>query len=726
MAILYRAEWLIPINAPPMRSGGLVVENGRIMAVGHAEQVRAQYPEAPVRDFGQAAILPGFINVHSHLELTAMRGLLEMPEFIPWLMKLTQARMKMSRDQLLDSARAGAAEAIRAGITTMADIGNSSVGFDALRESGQRGVFFQEIICFRDSERETQFNKLTAEVDRLRPQANDLLRVGVSPHAPYTVGADLFRQVTDYAQAEQLPMCIHTAESRAEEEFLLQGTGEFAKLYDKLGLAVKPPGLSAVQLLQRLGVLDVQPLLVHCVTVNDEDIKAIAGSGSKIAHCPKSNAKLAHGLAPLAKFRQAGVTVGLGTDSVASNNMYDLIDEARFCSLMHRAASRGEFFLSADEALRLATLGGAEALGIADHVGTLEAGKEADFIAVDFSHRHAQPVHDPAATIVFSCSGDDVVFTAVQGRVLFDAGPVCTVNGPVAQATLDQLAGKLDSGGKAMSLASGVFFLAKQTVGTALKNDCLGQAKGAAFSFILFFFPLLLFLVALLVVTEAITIFVEPVIDVLPQVLPQSTRALVNDYISAMIASRPTNLLVGAFVVMVWTGSGMMLTFIEGLNRAYRVPETRPAIREQLVAGGLVVLVGLPLVALALLMIFGSHIESWLSDRLHLTLSWVWTVLRWIVVLLVTTAMISIIYYIGPNRRQTWRGVVPGAVLATTMWITATAIFGGYVGRVGEYNLIYGGLGAAIILLIWMYLSSLAVLIGGEFNAVLDRWREVR
>lgn len=444
MATLYQADWLIPISAPPMRNGGLVVDNGRIVAVGQADQLLVQYTEASVRDFGSAAILPGFVNIHSHLELTAMRGFLEQPEFIAWLMKLTEARLKLDRDDLLNSARAGVAEAIRAGITTMADIGNTSVGFDALRESGQRGVFFQEVICLKEKNRREQFEKLTAEVERLRAQVSERLRIGVSPHAPYTVVAELFRQVADYARSEHLPVCIHTAESLAEEELLLYGRGEFARLYQKFNIPWTPPRVSSVRLLRRVGALDAQPLLVHCVTVSDEDIAIIADSGSKVAHCPKSNAKLLHGLAPLDKFRRAGVTVGLGTDSVASNNVYDLIDEARFCSLVHRATSRGEFFLSADEVLRIATLSGAEALDIADRVGTLDVGKEADFIVVGFSHLHALPVHDPAATIIFSCSGDDVIFTAVQGRVLFDNGCVQTIDEAAVQMALHDIAQKLN------------------------------------------------------------------------------------------------------------------------------------------------------------------------------------------------------------------------------------------------------------------------------------------
>ncbi|MBI3949728.1 MAG: YihY/virulence factor BrkB family protein [Acidobacteria bacterium] len=262
--------------------------------------------------------------------------------------------------------------------------------------------------------------------------------------------------------------------------------------------------------------------------------------------------------------------------------------------------------------------------------------------------------------------------------------------------------------------------VAKQTSTRLIEDDCFGQAKGAAYSFLLFFFPLLLFLVSMLVVTDALAGLAPQLTHVSSRVLPPATRALLANYISAMIASESKHLLVGAFMVMVWTGSSLLLSFIEGLNRAYRVPIHRPLVKERLVATGLVFLVGIPLVLLALLAIFGSHLERFIAAQFDLTLSWFWRAARWGFVLAVTMVMIAIIYYVGPHRQQTWRGVLPGAGLATAVWILATFAFSAYVNHFGEYNVIYGSLGTGIVLLVWMYLSSLAVLIGGEFNAVLS------
>lgn len=265
------------------------------------------------------------------------------------------------------------------------------------------------------------------------------------------------------------------------------------------------------------------------------------------------------------------------------------------------------------------------------------------------------------------------------------------------------------------------FTVARHLLIRLIESDAFGQAKAAAYSFILFFFPLLLFLVTMLVVTDALAVLAPQLIQVLSRIIPPDTMSLITDYISAMAASEPTHLLVGAFAVMVWTGSGMMMSFMTGLDRAYRVPSSRSLLRQRLVAIGLVLLVGIPLALLALLTIFGSLLERFIAAQLSLTLPWFWTLARWGFVLMATMTMIAIIYYVGPHRRQTWRHVLPGAALATALWMLATLGFSAYVNRFGEYDVLYGSLGAGIVLLIWMYLSALVVLIGGEFNAVLER-----
>jgi cytosine/adenosine deaminase-related metal-dependent hydrolase len=460
MTAIYTARWVLPIVSPAIEDGAVAVNDSNIVAVGRQSEVTSRFPDACVSDFGLAAILPGLVNAHSHLELTVMRGFLENSEsdFAKWLRKLTVARMAMKDEDLLISATHGAIEAVRAGITCLGDSSSSATqAMKAVREIGLRGVVYQE--SFGPDPRLVDENvaKLRAQIEELRCLENDLVRVGVSPHAPYTVSAAQLELVSRLAIDERLPLMMHAAESRAEKLFMLEGRGAFAEGLKARGIQWRAPGISTVKYLARHGILETKPLLAHCLNVDDSDLELIQQHGAGIAHCPKSNAKLGHGRAPLAQFLAHEIKVGMGTDSVASNNTCDIIEEARFATLLSRldqdtglrqavARRSGRAHISgisAEDALFAATLGGARALGLDGQIGALAEGMQADLVAVGLDGAHQLPVGNPADALVFSSSGRDVLMTMVAGKEIYRDGTVHTLDEHGFQSLLAQTATKL-------------------------------------------------------------------------------------------------------------------------------------------------------------------------------------------------------------------------------------------------------------------------------------------
>ena len=410
---VYRAHWVVPITSPPVRDGAVAVRDGRIVYVGP----RHGAPRGKTSDLGDALILPGLINAHTHLELTAMRGFLENLSFHEWIVRLQRAKTTvLSPESMMDAARLGVAEGLRAGITTFADTCDSGVALAAMSEMGVRGIMYQEVFGPHPAVCEESIASLREKLDAHRAHVSGLVRVGVSPHAPYTVSDRLFGAVRDLARAQRLPIAIHIAESADEVALVRDAAGPFAEGHRSRGIPVAPRARSPLALLDDLGVLAMRPLLIHCVHVHGADIDAIAANGCAIAHCPASNSKLGHGVAPLSEWVERGITVALGSDSMASNNRMHLLEEARLAVLAQRA--RGSVFasFSAERALEMATIGGARALGLDREVGSLEAGKSADLCAFAIDELHATPHDDPIATAVFALGGAPARMVLVAGQ----------------------------------------------------------------------------------------------------------------------------------------------------------------------------------------------------------------------------------------------------------------------------------------------------------------------
>jgi 5-methylthioadenosine/S-adenosylhomocysteine deaminase len=417
------AEYVLPISSEPIKNGAVVFDGTQIVYVGEAIEANEKFPSADIENFGKAAILPGFVNCHSHLEITAMRGALDNVEhdFKSWLLKLNSLRAAMTDEEIVDAAYQGALEGAAAGVTCFGDIGRMGhAGVSALKRAGLRGIVYQETEFSPDnSTADEDFKKLGEKFEALKKEETDLVKVGLSPHSPYTVGSRLFELIAQYSIINRIPLSIHAAESQDEIDLLAKGEGLFAEFATNAGLEWESPHCSPIEYLERLGVLSARPLLAHCLKVSESDIRKIASNGAAIAHCPKSNAKFGHGYAPFEKFLDAGIAVGLGSDSVASNNMCDLLEESRFAVFSARNREDSNHFITPREALETATLGGAKALGLDHMIGTLEPGKQADISVISLEHHAQQPINDVEAALVFSSNARDVRSTTVAGVEIY-------------------------------------------------------------------------------------------------------------------------------------------------------------------------------------------------------------------------------------------------------------------------------------------------------------------
>jgi cytosine/adenosine deaminase-related metal-dependent hydrolase len=462
MTTLYCARWVLPVSSPPIADGAIAVDGPQIIAVGRRATLAEEFSHATVRDFGESAIIPGLVNAHSHLELTAMRGFLENEEsnFFAWLMKLTIARLtRMTADDLNVSAAWGACEAARAGVTCVADASDAAFeSMNALREVGLRGIVYQESFGPDPRLAKENFEKLQAKVARLRERETDLVKCGVSPHAPYSVCGPQLELISGFALGEGLPLMMHAAETRMEVSLLREGRGLFADGLRSRGIEWRAPGVSTIQYLNDHGVLETRPLLAHCTHIDEADIETIRKTETSIAHCPKSNAKLGHGRAPFSQFLEKGIAVGLGSDSVASNNVCDLLEEARFALLLARSEAEansdtsepgestlGNRRLNADAVFQTATLGGARALGLGGQIGELREGLQADFAVVALNGPHQIPSYDPVSTLIFASSSREVRLTVVAGREVYSDGRVTTVDEDRLRARMKEIAAKLNT-----------------------------------------------------------------------------------------------------------------------------------------------------------------------------------------------------------------------------------------------------------------------------------------
>lgn len=400
------ARWLLPVDAPPIEHAALLIgADGRIAAVGPDAAVPRPY-DIEADSFDDAVLLPGLINAHTHLELTGLADGAPAQDFPAWIRRLRERKAMRSAEEFLAAAHQGIADCWAAGVTTVADTGDSGAVIQALADVGGSGIAYQEVFGPHPAQCAESLAGLRTRVETLGEFALGRVHIGVSPHAPYTVSGELFASTAAWAREQALPMAVHLAESPAETELLLSGTGGFAEAWRARAIPMPAPlGHSPVEWLDSHGVLSERTLCIHLVQVTPGDVGRLARRDVAVAHCPLSNRAHGHGVAPLATLLDAGLRVGVGTDSVVSVGTLDLLAEARAAAEL---AS-----LDAARALALCTISAARALGLQAEIGSLGVGKWGDCTVIRPPQSTAGL--EPAARVLRS-SPRDVVATYVGGK----------------------------------------------------------------------------------------------------------------------------------------------------------------------------------------------------------------------------------------------------------------------------------------------------------------------
>lgn len=411
-----------------LREAALAIRNGRIEALGPVGEVTAGYAPAETLDLSGCLVTPGLINTHTHAAMTLFRGLCDDAPLLTWLSEhIWPAEAKLTAEAVRLGTLLACAEMLASGTTCFLDayLFVDAVA-DAAEASGMRAVVCQGVFEIENAGFKTveaAFASSAALADRLR--GHDRLRAAIFPHAVYTCSGKTLARAAAFASERGLLLSTHAAETARENDD-----------------CHKANGARVIPYLDSLGLLGPHTLLAHGVDLTPDEMTRLAATGTGVAHCPKSNMKLASGIAPVHALRQAGVTVGLGTDGAASNNTLNLFSEMGTAALLQKVATGDPTALAAEAALDMATRDGGAALGWPE-LGRLCVGGPADLCALDLSRPQLAPGLDPVSDLVYAAGGGEVVCTMVAGRVLYRNGRFADLDYSGLLAAFREAAGRI-------------------------------------------------------------------------------------------------------------------------------------------------------------------------------------------------------------------------------------------------------------------------------------------
>ena len=416
--------------------GAIAIEGDKIVAVGPENAILSQYQASEVIDCGNKVLLPGLVNVHTHIPMTLLRGLSDDLRLDVWLMgyMMPVEREFVSPEFVELGTKLGCAEFIRSGVTTFNDMYyfEDHVA-EATAEVGLRAVVGQTVMKFSAPDADSYEDSLALSENLIQKWQNHALIVpAIAPHAVYTCTPDVLTSVVELAKKYDARVHFHVSETKDEVENLR-----------------KAQGMPVVPYIRKFGMLETKLIAAHCVHLDEGEIRTLQHAGVGIAHNPTSNLKLASGFAPVARMMQLGCNVGVGTDGPASNNDLDMFEEIRLANLVAKAFAGDPTVLPARQTLAMATIIGAKALHMDEIIGSLEPGKRADIILVDISPVHNQPrfLRDPEgiyAQLIYAGKSTDVTDTMVNGKWLMKDKELLTIKEEQLLAQASELAVKID------------------------------------------------------------------------------------------------------------------------------------------------------------------------------------------------------------------------------------------------------------------------------------------
>lgn len=415
--MLYIARYIITQNSQReiLENAAILVRGTVIEAIGSAVELKAQYPNEPVEDLGNAAILPGLINAHTHIPMSFLRGYSDDKALMDWLYKdIFPAEAKLTPEIVELATTLSCAELLRFGCTAFYDMYMlEKAVFKAADRVGIRAVLGESVSSFFPSLDAQNVDEFLAgfEANDELMKNHPLIRHAINPHAIYTTETAILQRCRQVANEKKLRLGIHMCETSGETVGSLEKNKQRPIAY-----------------CDSIGLLDENTTLIHMVDINEDDIATVANRGCATVHNPASNMKLASGVSPIQQQLDAGIDVGLGTDGPASNNAQNMFREMYLAALLQKLDKQDPLQMPVQTVLDMATRGSAAALGWSNAIGSLEKGKQADFCALSLASPNMQPVHKVLSNVIYSATGMENVITVVAGKVLYKDGFYTTID----------------------------------------------------------------------------------------------------------------------------------------------------------------------------------------------------------------------------------------------------------------------------------------------------------